>query len=125
VKGAMRNQVSWPMKPSEIIILFAILAGTGVLMIAGMNAHVNELVTAANKTIGKSEQEAKRELGEPRWRYSSTEYNARERRLISGSYNPDPPPASEGSVLCYTRLASMVMLFVEDGKVVRIHVCGT
>lgn len=121
----VNEQTSWPLKPKEIVILIVALAGMGAIFLAAYNAHINELVDAANRTIGMSEPEAIGELGEPWLKHSSAEYNARERALISGSYNPDPPPASAGSVLCYSRGATMVMLFVEGGKVVRVHVCAT
>lgn len=121
----MKQQTAWPLKPKEIAILIVTLAGMGAIFIAAYNAHINELVDAANRTIGKSEEDALRELGKPRWKYSSTEYNSRERERISNGYGPDPPPMGEGSVLCYTRGATMVMLFVEGGKVVRVHVCAT
>lgn len=121
----MKQQTAWPLKPKEIAILIVTLAGMGAIFLAAYNAHINELVDAANRTIGMSEKDALRELGEPRWKYSSAEYNSRERDRISAGYGPDPPPMGEGSVLCYTRGATMVMLFVEGGKVVRVHVCAT
>lgn len=83
-----------------------------------------ELQSKAKAMQGRSKAEVIEALGTPERALSRVQFE-QERDLIAKSYSPDPPLARCDEVLMYTKLATMALLYVDDGVVVLVHTCGT
>ena len=91
---------------------FAVL-GVFLMIAVGCNSSASDAKSAADVTVGMTEQEVIDVLGEPRWRVGP----------ISGDTMLDPYSASQDRLVYFNvEDAPMLIIWIMDGKVTRVEV---
>ena len=80
---------------------------------------------AAKGLVGKRSLEVRSKLGAPDEVHPAAVFNRSVRSDIRGSFVPKEIPMARGSVWSYNRMLTMVLVFVEEEKVVEVYVGKT
>jgi hypothetical protein len=80
---------------------------------------------AAKGLVGKRSQEVRNKLGAPDEVHPAAVFNRSVRSDIRVSFVPKEIPMARGSVWTYNRIPTIVLVFVEDDKVVEVYVGKT
>ncbi len=80
---------------------------------------------AAKGLVGKRSQEVRSKLGAPDEVHPAAVFNRSVRSDIRVSFVPKEIPVARGSVWLYNRMLTMVLVFVEEDKVVEVYVGKT
>jgi hypothetical protein len=80
---------------------------------------------AAKGLVGKRSLEVRSKLGAPDEVHPAAAFNRSVRGDIRGSFVPKEIPMARGSVWTYNRIPTIVLVFVEDDKVVEVYVGKT
>jgi len=80
---------------------------------------------AAKGLVGKRSQEVRSKLGAPDEVHPAAVFNRSVRRDLRVSFVPKEIPMARGSVWSYNRIPTIVLVFVEEDKVVEVYVGKT
>ena len=80
---------------------------------------------AAKGLVGKGSQEVRSKLGAPDEVHPVVVFNRSVRRDLQVSFVPTEIPMARGSVWLYNRMLTMVLVFVEEDKVLEVYVGKT
>ena len=80
---------------------------------------------AAKGLVGKRSLEVRSKLGAPDEVHPAAVFNRSVRRDLRVSFAPKEIPVARGSVWLYNRMLTMVLVFVEEDKVVEVYVGKT
>ncbi len=107
---------------------------SGLIAIAGCGAisfwflkqfDTSDFERAAKGLVGKGSQEVRSKLGAPDEVHPAVVFNRSVRRDLLVSFFPKEIPMARGSVWYYNRIPTIVLVFVEEDKVVEIYVGKT
>ncbi len=107
---------------------------SGLIVIAGCGAisfwvlkqfDTSDFERAAKGLVGKRSQEVRSKLGAPDEVHPAEVFNRSVRSDIRASFVPKEIPMARGLVWYYNRMLTMVLVFVEEDKVVEVYVGKT
>lgn len=102
-----------------------ILTGFLVWMIFQRLFDSSEFEGKAKSLIGRPETEISSLLGKHAKVKNAREFNGQERLDMQTSFSPKPIPMAQEKVYYYDRFPTLILVFVESGKVSNVYVGKT
>lgn len=85
----------------------------------------SEFEGKAKSLIGRPESQISSVLGKPAKVKTASEFNGHERLDMQTSFSPKPIPTAQEKVYYYDRFPTLILVFVESGKVSNVYVGKT
>jgi hypothetical protein len=103
------------------LLLFAGIVGSFLLFLDLTRFYGHSLQATLPHLMGVPAGSVIREIGEPRRRYTGSQYRQSEHERIVESFDPPAPMLKCQEVLEYTNGNYMALIFIRDGRVFKYY----